>query len=495
MDSNVAIKSDPLSREVEEDYDLALRFQQLAGQGSHRLLVHPSSRLDFARDPDRERAGLRERSFGRYSVLPAPPQRSEVQIELLGQPEAGSNDDVDQDLLAAVVGDAVSFLVTQDTGIHQKARRLGVAERVLRLPDAIALIEALFVRLPQPPPSVERLKAHQLDLSDPIWESLRQDYPDFDRWLTGCRRDQRDALVVGDDPSRRAALCLLKHEPNGEYGVPGPLLKISTFKVSPDHSGNKYGELLLKAVFEQCASERHSGIYVTVFPRHNELLGVLADFGFQTLPTGTPLGELVLHKRLTWNEQEQRDLEALDFHVRFGPPALKIDGTRPHLVPIEPRWHRLLFPDAEPGHLDTETLFPATVGVETHPFGNALRKAYLCHAATRQLQPGDPLLFYRSRDEQAVFVVGVCEGIHRSTNADDIAALVGSRTVYTYAEILGQVQHREVLVVLFRQAKVLRADPITLDDLRAADAARSWPQTIQQVRKEGLGWLQQRLAA
>lgn len=495
MDSNVAIKSDPLSRDVEEDYDLALRFQQLASEGSHRVLVHPSSLTDFARDPDRDRAALRERSFGRYSMLPAPPARTDRQIEVLGTPEPGSNDDVDQHLLAALLGDAVSFLVTQDNGIHQKARRLGVNDRVLRLPDAIALIESLFVRLPQPPPSVERLKAHQLDLSDPIWDSLRQDYPGFDDWLTGARREQRDALVVGADPARRAALCLLKQEPNGEYGVPGPLLKISTFKVSPDHSGNKYGELLLKAVFDQCASERHTGVYVTVFPRHSELLGVLGDFGFETLSTSTALGELVLHKRLSWDEQEQRDLDALDFHVRFGPPALKIPGTRPHLVPIEPRWHRLLFPDAEPARLDEETLFSATVGVETHPFGNALRKAYLCHAATRQLRPGDPLLFYRSRDEQAVFVIGVCESVHRSTKADEIAALVGRRTVYTYAEIQGQVQRNEVLVVLFRQARVLRADPITLDDLIAANAARGWPQTIQEVREEGLGWLQQRLAA
>ncbi len=125
MDSNVAIKSDPLSLQVEEDYDLALRFQQLAAEGSHRLLVHPSSLLDFARDPDAARAALRKRSFGRYSMLRAPPPPLARQIEMLGEPEAGSNDAVDQDLLAAVVGNAVAFLVTQDNGIHQKARRQG----------------------------------------------------------------------------------------------------------------------------------------------------------------------------------------------------------------------------------------------------------------------------------------------------------------------------------------------------------------------------------
>lgn len=494
IDSNIAIKSDPLSGDAEHDYDLALRFQQLAGEGHHRLLLHPSTLLDNARDPDATRRSLRERSFARYAMLDAPPCRGAEQTALLGEPVEGSNNAVDQDLLAAVVGDAVAFLVTQDTGIHQKARRLGVDERVLRLPDAIAFIESLFVRLPEPPPSVDRCKAHELNLSDPIWESLRHDYPGFDTWLASARREQRDALVVGTDPARRAAVCLLKPEPAGEYGIPGPLLKISTFKVSPDASGKKYGELLLKTIFDQCATERVAGIYVTVFDHHVELLSVLADFGFLVRNDRSALGELVLLKRLTWTPEEEALHEPLDFHVAFGPPSLKVSGTQPHLIPIEPRWHILLFPDAEPARLDTETLFSASAALETHPFGNAIRKAYLCHAATRRLAPGDPLLFYRSRDERAVFVVGVCESAIPSTDADEIAALVGRRTVYTYAQIQAQVEHGEVLVVLFRQAKVLRDNPITLDDLRVAGAARGWPQTIQQVRQEGVEWLEQRLA-
>lgn len=495
MDSNVAIKSDPLSQDVEDDYDLALRFQRLAAEGIHRLLVHPSSLTDFARDPDTGRRDLRQRSFGRYTMLEAPPERGALQVSVLGEPPPNSNDAVDQDLLAALLGNAVSFLVTQDDGIHKKARRLGVEDRVLRLSDAIATIESLFVRFPQPPPSVQRCKAHELDLDDPIWESLRQDYPGFDTWLAGARQEQRHALVVGDDRAHRAAVCLLKDEPNGEYGIVGPLLKISTFKVSPDYNGNKYGELLLKAVFDQCATSHVVGIYVTVFDKHAELLDVFTAFGFTPIDERSSLGELVLHKRLTWSEEEAAEVTALDFHVRFGPPALRVHGTRPHLIPIEPRWHRLLFPDAEPAHLEEETLFSATQGVETHPFGNALRKAYLCHANTRRLAPGDPLLFYRSADERAVFVIGVCETVTVSRDADEIAALVGRRTVYTYSQIQDQVRHADVLVVLFRQARVLRADPITLNDLRAAGAARGWPQTIQMLRPEGMEWLTQRLAA
>jgi len=495
IDSNVAIKSDPLSTKVEADYDLALQFQRLAAEGDHVLLVHPSSLLDFERDTDVARRDVRRRSFGRYSQVVAPPSMSSRQADCLGVPVPGTNDSVDQDLLACVVGDAVEFLVTQDEGIHLKARRLGVARRVMRLPDAIALIESLFVRLPQPPPSVERRKAHELDLTDPLWTSLRADYPGFDDWLSKARREQRDSLPVRGQGSRLAAVCLLKAEPNGEYGVAGPLLKISTFKVDEARSGNKYGELLLKAVFDQCATEGQRGIYVTVFAKHAELIGVLSDFGFDALPENTLLGEQILFKSRVWTNAEREDADPLDFHRRYGPPALKIDGTTPHLVPIEPRWHRMLFPDAEPAHLEWETLFPATQGVESHPFGNAIRKAYLCHAPTRRLVPGDPLLFYRSGDEKAVFVVGVCESVQASRDADEIATLVGRRTVYTYDDIKRQVEHGEVLAVLFRQARVLRSDPITLDDLRREGVARGWPQTIQQIRAEGLPWLSQRLVA
>ena len=71
--------------------------------------------------------------------------------------------------------------------------------------------------------------------------------------------------------------------------------------------------------------------------------------------------------------------------------------------------------------------------------------------------------------------MGVCESVTASIDADEIAALVGRRTVYTYAQIQAQVQHGEVLVVLFRQARVLRADPITIDDLQAAGAAPPHP--------------------
>ena len=104
LDSNITIKSDTLSQDVEPDYHLAMTFQRLVAEGGHRALVHPSSRQDAARDPDAVRRAVRLRALGRYPLLQSPPRPGREQVGALGVPPPGSNDAVDQDLLAAVVG-------------------------------------------------------------------------------------------------------------------------------------------------------------------------------------------------------------------------------------------------------------------------------------------------------------------------------------------------------------------------------------------------------
>lgn len=185
-------------------------------------------------------------------------------------------------------------------------------------------------------------------------------------------------------------------------------------------------------------------------------------------------------------------MSALDYHVRYGPPALAIETGRVFVVPIEPKWHRVLFPDAEPFD---GALLPATAGLAIQPFGNALRKAYLCNSSSRLLRPGDTLLFYRSEDEKAVYVVGVCEDVMVSASAEHIAATVGRRTVYSMDDIAAMARNRDVLVVQFRQDRILTEEPIDLEELLAAGVVRSWPQSITRTRPEGLEWLIQRLHA
>ncbi|MFD4325061.1 GNAT family N-acetyltransferase [Nocardioides sp. NPDC058538] len=391
--------------------------------------------------------------------------------------------------MASVLGDAIEYLVTEDAGIHRRAGLLGVSDRVLTLADATAMLANLHAAAPTPPPSVKTVKTHELSLDDPIFDGLKDDYAGFESWFKRAARTQRDALLI-DGGGRHAAIAIIKKEPGGEFGLPGPQLKICTFKVAAEYSGQKYGELLLKALFDRSRSERSVGLYVTVLDKQSQLIALLRDFGFEPLnEVRTEIGEMVFAK--PHNVPPVPGLSALASHIRYGTPCVTLDGTQPFVVPIEPRWHRVLFPDAEP---PDDGLFPATLGLSTKPFGNALRKAYLCNAPTRLLRPGDPLLFYRSRDEKAVYVVGVCEDTLVSRNPDEVVAAVGRRTVYSLDEIRALTRLGEVLVVMFRQDRVFRDDPLTIGELQAGRVLRSWPQSITRTRKEGASWLAQRLA-
>jgi hypothetical protein len=157
-------------------------------------------------------------------------------------------------------------------------------------------------------------------------------------------------------------------------------------------------------------------------------------------------------------------------------------------VPIEPHWHDQLFPEQAPRQQSAQLALFGATEEQTHPWGNAIRKAYLCNAATNQVAPGDVLLFYRSTD-QRFSAVGIVEGVLRSGEATEIMQFVGRRTVYTAAEISDMARRaRGVLAIRFRQDRFLEP-PITLADMKMAGALTSWPQSVTRLRQQGMPWV------
>ena len=281
-----------------------------------------------------------------------------------------------------------------------------------------------------------------------------------------------------------AGICIWKSE-DDEFRLGGKVMKLSTFKVSEEHRGRRYGELLLKTAFNELHANRYDYVWLTVFERHAALIAMLEDFGFDRHQDETPLGELVMVKHLTPTDGATRDHFA--YHSQFGPPAvdLSLDGGV-YVIPIQPRFHARLFPDHP--H-EQARLLP-----DDDPFGNALRKAYLSRSPIAPLPRGATVLFYRSDDWQAITAAGVVEQSMRFGDAPDVAAFAGQRTVYSYEEI-ETMAHRAVLAILFRQDRLLDP-PWPLDDLRAAGVLNAAPQSITQVHsEEGIQWLTSRLAA
>lgn len=480
LDSNIFIALEPYSGELEDQFAQGARFHRLVNELGHLLCVAPATRDDLLRGKDADRRQQRVAELGKFHLLEEVPISQDLAARA-GASEPGTNDARDLRLLAAVDAGAVTYLVTNDVRLRRRAGRARLADSVLSLSDAIAMLAAFKPDEAPPPPRVARPKTYALRTDDPIFDGLRAEYEGFDDWLARVRResDTRRCLVVEED-GRYAAIALLKSEVDGAHGLPEPVVKISTFKVADEYSGLKYGELLLKAVLADLPSPPPASLFVEVLEAHPETLAFLGDFGFVDGEARTNRGEHVLVKHLRPAEFDTADLTDLEYHVRFGPPALRC-GQQIFVVPIEPRWHDQLFPERSHRRLATQlSLFPESQTL-THPWGNALRKAYLCHSPTNSVRAGDVLLFYRSKDERSVSAIAIVEDTLRSTDPHQVIQFVGRRTVYTPDEIVAMTRRAGgILAVRFRQDRFLEP-PLAQSELQAMGAFKAWPQSITRV--------------
>lgn len=414
----------------------------------------------------------------------APPQGLlDALRETAPPPGRSSNDDNDLEMISALWVGAVDFLVTDDDRLRRRAARAGLEERVFTIAEAAAFLERLVPRATAPPPAVEMLKAYQLDVADPIFDSLREDYEGFDEWLrTKAAADHRPAWIIRGDTGY-SALMIGKNEDGAEMGLPGAVFKVSTFKVAAHAAGRSYGELMLKALFGHTHAADMDTIYLTVFDKHAGLVDLIESFGFERLGNTTDRGEAVLVKYR--RPGILTGLDELTAHRRYGPPFIH-PGSRLFTVPITPNWHDALFPEAQLG-LD--------VWSGRHPYGNALRKAYVSGTRSRLVSAGATILFYRSEDLRAVTVAGVVEDVRVSASADRIAQFVGRRTVYTPEDLAAMAsEHGELHAMIFRQDRILER-PWPLRDLRLMGALNGSPQSITEIRKGGRAWVLDQLAA
>lgn len=498
LDTNVVIAVEAQAGSEPEQLapEVSNFVRQVQEQG-HRLQVHPAAVHDFARDPDENRRQVSLLQYGKYPKLPNPPAVPDEWRDRFTWVEH-DNDHIDLLHLAAAERRAVSFLVTHDRRLHRRATAVGLDDRVVTVQGAIELLAALHRDARPPPPTVGKGYAHDLDPDDPIFDSLRETYaPEFDDWFDRAREEQRPAFYIRDDDGRLAAIALLKVEQSdtNDAGLPGRVLKISTLKVAQSARGTRRGELLLKSIFEHASAEQVDGTYVTVFEDEQEsLVAMLSEFGFVRTDRLGAAGDNVYAKRL--DTSVGRGLEPpedpLAYHRMLGPPAIHPDAGTPFVVPIQPDYVARLFPDAPDQQLSI---------MDPAPYGNALRKAYLCRAATRKVGRGDFLLFYESKAKsrasvaaRGVFAVGVVESVLASEDPSRIIERVGTRTVYSLGEVETMTQQGslEVLAIVFRQDRFV-TPALTLSELTDAEVLTAHPQSITKVDDQGAQWLRTRI--
>ena len=374
--------------------------------------VHPHSIGEIRKHQDTEVVRSFEAKLRSYVELRTM-ARDTPAIAQIRQSDLTTNDSIDTDLIREVVAGRVDILLSEDRGVHAKAKLLGIAGRVLKIDGFLEQVvrqhpELVDYRVL----AVRKEYFGNVEVSDSFFDSFRQDYPDFERWFN--RKADEIAYTCRDDGGRILAFLYLKAEgPYEPYGdirpnfSPKQRLKIGTFKVVLN--GYKIGERFLKIVFDNALKRSIDEIYVTIFertPEHKRLIDLIGQWGFSR--HGNKISD---------RGEEAVWIRPFDRRAMLDNPSSTYPfishSARKFIVPIYPKYHTELLPDSIL-HTESDMDF-----VENRPNRNAIRKAYISRSYFRNLRSGDIIVFYRTGSGTApahytavATTIAVVESVH-----------------------------------------------------------------------------------
>ena len=446
------------------------------------ILIHPKSFEEIKRDSNIGRKNISLSKLNTYPILEYSPDQNkdDVFLSAVGVPSK-INDEVDNAILYSVYKDAVDFLITEDKGIHKKSIQLGIGDRVLCADEGIGVFGTeLLIEEVVKPPALKEDAVHNLDLSDPIFDSLKKEYgeSDFSDWFRKSSREGRKCWVHYRIDGSIGALLIRKIETEPIESIP-PLpakrrLKVATLKVT--HVGYKIGELFVKLAIDYAIKNNIDEIYLTHFtnPDNDYLVDLITEYGFYKAAVKDD-GEEIFVKELLVDKDKIGSMDPLEISNRFYPSLYDGDEVNKFLVPIIPEYHRRLFTDYK-GRQTSLFEHAGDFIVE----GNAIKKAYLSRSRIRNLSPGDILLFYRTEDSE-ITSLGVIERVlYGLQDKDEIFRNVRKRTVYSMEEIEERAE-KPILVILFKFHFHL-PNPLKLEDLKTMEIFH--PQSIAQISDE-----------
>ncbi len=466
------------------------------------VFVHEAARDDIAQDRDIARRQISLSKLEKFQILGKVRGLTTEMLECDFGPISRSNDIVDATLLHAVEIGAADFLVTQDHGLHARARRRSfeLGHRVLFAADAVELLRTTYEPIQSPLRFVEEVSAHTIPIADEIFDSLREDYAEFDDWWRDkCIKERRHCWIVEDNGV--AGLIVRKDEAPTKTDATLPaekILKICTFKVRPEKRGFKLGELLLKKVFWFAQYNDYDLAYITTYPGQDALIDLLAYYGFENTAAKQD-GELIFEKTFSRSKLERVDGEDIFETDRKNYPRFVVPSdVRAFGVPIRQGYHDVLYPDLKDD--PQQDLFEAVgIGGGAKRPGNTIRKVYLCRAQSRLGPPGSLLFFYKGKSSsppsQALTAVGILEELTIAESTRDLMRLTGGRSVYSEEELEAWKTLPNSPVKVINYLLVGYIDPpITLNELNQDGIFSGHPpQSIFEFRKDKLDLLLARI--
>jgi hypothetical protein len=235
---------------------------------------------------------------------------------------------------------------------------------------------------------VKKVLFAECDLNDSFFESLKDDYLEFDKWFQKKILNSEEAYIIKNIDSIEGFLYLKKE--NEEISLKNQVLpakeriKIGTLKTTETIQGRKYGEGFLGFALWEWATSNAEEIYITTFQKQESLINLLEAYGF------TKYGDFPNHELLYM--KNKNNLDYTDVKKSF--PYISTNATG-RLLLLEAEYHDTLFPYSTLKGINSE---PRNIDIK-----NGLSKKYISNNLNyKNLRNGDFLIVYRKKGPSEV---------------------------------------------------------------------------------------------
>jgi predicted nucleic acid-binding protein len=361
-------------------------------------------------------------------VAPMTPEVITVSNEI----DITENDKNDTVLLNEIYSDRVDILISEDKKIHLKAQRLGIEDKVYTIDSFLEMVVSEFPDLiDYKVLAVKQEYFGNINLSDTFFESLKEDYPGFEKWFN--KKAEEKAYITYNKGRILSFLYLKTENADENYSDITPVftqrkrLKVGTFKVVSN--GVRLGERFLKIIFDNAIANNVEEIYVTIFDKTEEqqrLIFLMEEWGFQKYGTKGNNGELVYVRDFSKQFDITNPKKTYPFISR---------KNNIFIVPIYPDYHTNLLPDS---FLKTES--PSDF-IENEPHKNALSKVYISRSHEKNINRGDIIIFYRTGGyyKSVITTIGIVEDkTLEIKNKTEFVNICRKRSVFTDAELINE---------------------------------------------------------
>lgn len=400
--------------------------------------IHPITKEEINKLKNKEKRKTFYVKLDAYTELITTKNLEEKVYSVSQQFDKTENDKNDTFLLNEVYKGSVDYLITEDKKIHQKAKELGIEDRVYTIEQFIEKVSLEYPDLADYKVlSVYKSFFGKINLSDEFFNSFKEDYQNFDKWF--YKKSNEPVYISTSNDGKIAAFLYLKVEDKDEnYTDIDPQLppknkrlKIGTFKVALN--GYRLGERFLKIIFDNATIQKVDEIYVTIYDKRDEqkrLINLLEEWGFICWGKKQSTGEHVYVRDFTKKFDKENP------KLTYPYISLK-ENNKIFIVPIWPDYHTELLPDSI---LRTES--PEDFK-ENQPHRNAILKTYISRSLNRNINKGDIILFYRTAEKgksakysALITTIGIVqEVIDNFTNEIDFILKAGKRSVFNNEEL------------------------------------------------------------